>query len=89
MNGTPSTLRSISPWVLNHADTLPRSETGGWEDKADPYEIQNFLQLLLSTKMDLRVVNTALTPYGSKVVQKIQFIFTKLQVYSYCHNTNF
>ena len=42
MNGTPSTLRSISPWVINHADTLPRSETGGWEDKADPYEIQNF-----------------------------------------------
>ena len=41
MNGTPSILRSISPWMINHVDTLPSSETRGWEDKADPYEIQN------------------------------------------------
>lgn len=73
--------------MIHHVDTLPSSETRGWEDKLSLMKFRILLQLLLSTKMDLRLVNTALTPYGSKAAQKIQFIFPKLQVYSYSHNT--
>ena len=67
----------------------PAVRLGAGRIKLSLRKFRILLQLLLSTRMDLRVVNTALTPYGSKAVQKIQFIFTKLQVYSYSHNINF